>query len=65
MFPTDLWDNTSLIVCFLFVLSLIELVVLPFGRRETETDQESVLWAFIWPDSKLVNGLCLGIRCSK
>ncbi|KAF3519593.1 hypothetical protein DY000_02060377 [Brassica cretica] len=25
--------------------------------REIETDQESVLWAFIWPDSKLVNWL--------
>ena len=65
MFPTDLRDNNSLIVGFRFVLSLVELAVLPFGRRETETDQESVLWAFIWPDSKLVNGLCLGIRCSK
>ena len=50
MFPTDLWDNTSVIVCFLFVLSLIELVILSFGRRETETDQESFLWAFIRPD---------------
>ena len=52
MFPTDLRDKNSLIVGFRFVLSLVELAVLPFGRRETETDQESVLWAFIWPDSK-------------
>ena len=39
---------------FIFILSFIAPVVLPFRRRRTETDQESVLWAFIWPDSKLV-----------
>ncbi|XP_013630145.1 PREDICTED: uncharacterized protein LOC106335987 [Brassica oleracea var. oleracea] len=33
-----LWDNTSLIV----------------WRRRTETDQEFVLWAFIWPDCKSI-----------
>ena len=65
MFPTDLWDNTSLIVCFRFVLSLIELVVLSFGRRETETDQESVLWAFIWPDSKSIELDTLRVEYSK
>ena len=60
----DLWDNTSLIVFVRLGLNPIELVVLPFGRCETEADQESVLWALIWPESKFANGLCLGIRCS-
>ncbi|XP_013709000.1 uncharacterized protein LOC106412630 [Brassica napus] len=32
----------------------IEPVGLSFRRRRTETDQESVLWAFIWPDRKSV-----------